>query len=489
MPLRTVVANAELALDVVHDSLPADALQRPVRWAHVSELLDPTPYLHGQELLLTAGVNLPTAADDVAAYVVRLRDAGVTALGFGITPPQHEVLPDELRNACVRHGLPLLVAPTRTPFLAISRAVSLEISRAAQREQRRIAEAREALTRLAGAGAGELVGELARRIRGWLALVRSDDQLTADSGAPWPFPAEVNALLAQLRARSGIRSAATTMADGSHVVAQPVSPQTIASHLLVAGKPERFSRTDMAIVAIGAALLGLIGRTGSDTARLGAAAVSGVLADVPQATVLDQLVPAPDYRLVAGVPAGSGPREAEAGYDWLRARLDTPLVRLTTGPRFTAITGSTPGADTLEDLREHGWLVAVGGPVPAERLPNAVAELQTLLHRAVSLGRSVTFDPADSIAALVPSAAAAAFAQRALAELYRLDDERGSDVLVRTLRSWLAHHGRWDRTAGALGVHRNSVRLRIAQVERALGVDLSDPDTRMELWFALRWSC
>jgi DNA-binding PucR family transcriptional regulator len=37
-------------------------------------------------------------------------------------------------------------------------------------------------------------------------------------------------------------------------------------------------------------------------------------------------------------------------------------------------------------------------------------------------------------------------------------------------------------------VHRNSVRHRIGQVERALGVDLADPDTRMELWFALRWS-
>lgn len=488
VPLRSVVANAELALDVVRDSLPADALERPVCWAHVSELLDPTPYLHGEELLLTAGVNLPAAAEDVATYVRRLRDAGVTALGFGITPPQHEVLPAELRDACVRHGLPLLVAPTRTPFLAISRAVSLEISRAAQREQRGIAEAREALTKLAGAGASALVRELADRISGWLALVRSDDRIAADSGAPWPFPAEVDALLAQLRAGSGIRSATTTLADGTHVVAQPVSPQAIASHLLVAGKPDRFGRTDLAIIAIGAALLGLVGRTGSDTARLGSAAVSGALADVPQAEVLAQLVPAHDYRLVAGVPAGAGPREAEAGYDWLRTRLNTPLVRLGPGPRFTAIIGQAPSGDTVADLREHGWLVAVGGPVAAERLPNAVAELRTLSHRAVSLGRPVVFDPADGLTALVPREAAAAFARRALAELHRLDTERGDDVLVRTLRSWLAHHGRWDRAAAALGVHRNSVRHRIAQVERALGVDLSDPDTRMELWFALRWS-
>ncbi|WP_255570042.1 helix-turn-helix domain-containing protein [Amycolatopsis sp. FDAARGOS 1241] len=37
-------------------------------------------------------------------------------------------------------------------------------------------------------------------------------------------------------------------------------------------------------------------------------------------------------------------------------------------------------------------------------------------------------------------------------------------------------------------MHRNSVRHRIGQAERALAVDLADPETRMRLWFALRWS-
>ena len=60
--------------------------------------------------------------------------------------------------------------------------------------------------------------------------------------------------------------------------------------------------------------------------------------------------------------------------------------------------------------------------------------------------------------------------------------------LVRTLRTWLAHHGGWEPTAAELGVHRNSVRHRIAQVERALEVDLADPEVRMRLWFALRWA-
>jgi len=66
-------------------------------------------------------------------------------------------------------------------------------------------------------------------------------------------------------------------------------------------------------------------------------------------------------------------------------------------------------------------------------------------------------------------------------------DRAGDRALVLTLRTWLAHHGAWEPTAAELGVHRNSVRHRIAQVEKALGVDLADPEVRMRLWFALRW--
>ncbi|NBH04208.1 PucR family transcriptional regulator, partial [Amycolatopsis sp. SID8362] len=130
-----MVGNRELALDVVPETLRPGALDAPVRWAHVSELQDPAPYLVGGELILTAGVNLPERID---RYVRGLRDAGVTALGFGLTPTVFETLPEPLRRACARHGLPLLVVPTRTPFLAVNRAVSVALTEAGQREQRRI---------------------------------------------------------------------------------------------------------------------------------------------------------------------------------------------------------------------------------------------------------------------------------------------------------------------------------------------------------------
>ncbi|UOZ02407.1 PucR family transcriptional regulator [Amycolatopsis sp. WQ 127309] len=486
VPLRDVVGNRELALDVVPETLRPGALDAPVRWAHVSELRDPAPYLIGEELILTAGVNLP---DDVDRYVRGLREAGVTALGFGLTPTVSETLPEPLRRACARHGLPLLVVPPRTPFLAINRAVSVALTEAGQREQRRITAAREALTRAAGGGLGELTEALAERLRSWVALVGAGDVLASAHDAPAPLPPEVRELVATVRAGSGIRSATTELTGGDgvvFVVVQPVYPQATASHLVVTGRAARFDSADRAILAVGAALLGLVGRAGSDAAELGAAATGLLLGRASADGVARAVLGSDVCRLVAGTPYRRGPGEVALRPDWLRARLDTPLVEVRPGPRFVAITGPSPG--DLEDLRAHGWLAAAGSPVPAERLAEAVAEVELLLERAVALGRPVLAGsgPLDFDALVAPDASRA-FAARTLEPLLALD-RAGDRELVPTVRTWLAHHGGWEATATALGVHRNSVRHRIAQVERALDVDLADPETRMRLWFALRWA-
>jgi hypothetical protein len=488
VPLRTVVSHRELALHVVRETLVPGALDAPVRWAHVSELRDPAPYLLGAELLLTAGVNLPRQQQEVDQYVRGLRRAEVTALGFGLTPSVHETLPESLRRACAQHGLPLLVVPPRTPFLAISRAVSIALTERSQHEQRRITTARETLTRAAGGGLGELTEALASQLRGWVALVGASDVLAAAHDAPSPLPAEVRDLMATVRAGTGIRSASTELPGGEHVVVQPVYPQATESHLVVTGRQARFDGADQAILAVGASLLGLVGRAGSDAAQLGAAATGLLLGRVAADGVAQELLGTDVCRLVAGVPYHRGPDEMASRPDWLRARLDTPLVEVVAGTRFLAITGSDPEQVTLEDLRAHGWLAVAASPVPAARLADAVSETDLLLDRARVLGRPVVAgsDALDFDTLLTPGAARR-FATRTLQPLYALD-RAGERQLVVTLRTWLANHGSWEATAAALGVHRNSVRHRIAQVERALNADLSDPETRMRLWFSLRWA-
>lgn len=145
--------------------------------------------------------------------------------------------------------------------------------------------------------------------------------------------------------------------------------------------------------------------------------------------------------------------------------------------------GAASPAGWGEGLSDHGWLVAAGSPVSAERLPAAMAELDVLRARAVALRRPLRAD-SSGLASVVSPDASAAFAERLLGPVLELNRGRS---LLETLRAWLANHGGWDRTAADLGVHRNSVRHRIGQVARALDRDLDDPETRMQLWFALGW--
>src|SRR5581483_4404056 len=93
--LAALLGRGALGLTVLAG---AEALGRPVRWVHTSELDDPTPYLEGGELLLTTGLKLGPSADELRAYVHRLADAGVAGIGFGVGLSYAEV-PEALVEA------------------------------------------------------------------------------------------------------------------------------------------------------------------------------------------------------------------------------------------------------------------------------------------------------------------------------------------------------------------------------------------------------
>jgi len=81
----------ELDLDLAAGESGAGA---PVRWVHISELQDPTPWLSGGELMLTTGIPLDTAAKQ-RSFVRILADRNLAGLGFG-TGFSHGELPKAL---------------------------------------------------------------------------------------------------------------------------------------------------------------------------------------------------------------------------------------------------------------------------------------------------------------------------------------------------------------------------------------------------------
>jgi purine catabolism regulator len=86
---------------------------------------------------------------------------------------------------------------------------------------------------------------------------------------------------------------------------------------------------------------------------------------------------------------------------------------------------------------------------------------------------------------LVDPAAARRWADAVLAPLRAYSEDGGSVDLVESLRTYLAHHGQWHPAAQQLGIHRHTLRYRMRRVEQLLDARLDDPQTRMDLWFAL----
>src|SRR3954464_3746453 len=161
LSVRELTRNLELELLAGEDA--ADA---PVRWVHISELADPTPWLSGGELLLTPGMGLGDA-ESQRAYVDRLAEHGLAGLGFGLGFG-HDTVPPALRDASLARGFPLFCVPYELPFIAVTERAFTQLVNEQYAVLRRSIAAHERLQRivLSERGLDALTGALSTLIGG-----------------------------------------------------------------------------------------------------------------------------------------------------------------------------------------------------------------------------------------------------------------------------------------------------------------------------------
>ncbi|MFF3764834.1 PucR family transcriptional regulator [Streptomyces sp. NPDC001922] len=512
-----------------------------VHAVHTSEMEDPVPYLLGGEMLLSAGVHCPPAGSTGPywdRYVARTVQAGAAALGFGIAPV-HDTVPEALAEACDRHGLPLVEVDRETTFTAVARAMWQAAAERRHSELRRMTEAQQAL---AGAAARPhpapaVLRQLAQHLGGWAVLLGPDGtELSAAGTRPEP---DARASLASLaaRLRSGPSSAAGTAAGLQLSVYGLPGPEPAGGRLALGVCAARRDPVDRAIAGVAVVLLSLLtgARTGGARAGRTAALVRLMLGADPAEVAPLLRDPGPGTRWDAGGAGGgtdtlppdrAGREGAGRQPDPARSAADaSPAVSPAASPagaaaeeRWTVVRGrrrarSRAGeplwaeelaaglgtalidldGDTLRALvpgaapvaAQAGWTLGTSAPVPAGELARADIEAARALRRALAERAPVVRQRAeagDGVGALVAPEEARALSRTRLGPL------DGAPALTETLRVWLSLHGSWDRTAVALEIHRNTVRQRIARAAELLGTDLGDPDVRMELWFALKWS-
>ncbi|MBK1789162.1 PucR family transcriptional regulator [Prauserella cavernicola] len=107
-------------------------LERRVRWAQASDLLDPSPYLRGGELVLVTGLLLRDARA-CAQFVTALAATGPAAIGYAVHVV-HDCAPDALVSEANRLGIPVFEIPPTAPFILFTERLARE--RVLYRERR-----------------------------------------------------------------------------------------------------------------------------------------------------------------------------------------------------------------------------------------------------------------------------------------------------------------------------------------------------------------
>jgi DNA-binding PucR family transcriptional regulator len=513
-----LLAIHELALTLVAGEGGAD---RPIRWAHVSELKDPTPFLRGGEVLLTTGLGMRGGPGGQAAYVERLAGAGLAALGLGLgfafrsTPPA-------VAEAADGAGFPVFEVPFEVPFIAITEALFSRLVNEQYVLLQRAGTVQQTLSRLLveEAGLEALLGAYAR-MTGTRALLFDlhGEVVAAAAGATALLPpravwAEIQALRPEgnefslsLSDEGGNRSLLPILVAGSPagflVLHRGERPepfhQVVVHHLATAialelAKAQAVARTERRLVGdfLDALLQGEL--SGEETRRrlrflgLGASPAIAVL-------VGRRRDPTGPEAAVEGLRPMVEDRLSRRPAPYVCSILTDTVVALFEAA--DAAEARTVAEAVAEAVLARGMVARFGLGMPEadpRRLRRAYQEARFALEAA---GPFQAGDPAHRVAtvedlgshrlllARQEDAALEAISRGLLGPLLDYDHRQHGDLLA-SLRAFLEHNGNWEAAARALTVHRHTLRYRIRRVAELTGRDLESAADRVEFWLALQ---
>lgn len=488
--LRALLRRRDLRLRLVsaEAGLAAGALDRPLRWVHSSDLADPTPFLAEDLVLLTTGTQFDGQdAAGIAAYVARLHDRGVVGLGFG-TEVHRAGIPDELTTACAQTGMPLFEVPYSTPFIAVARAHSEAVAAQAYARRTWALDAQRALAiaALRPRGLEASLTELARRLDQWVGMFDATGALIhahPPRGVGDADTAELSARATELVSRGGQAGQSLALGAGSFTLF------TVGrtGHLrgVIAISTAALDAEARSVVTSLIAMAGLAMEQNDQLARsrrrLHAQVLASLLMDDPTLArrVLGSLPPAP---IVVAVAPADAPLDALSEW-WDRRRVEHGTIAFAAESADGLTMCVTAEEEHLFDeiARHFGLRLGVSAPEGYGAFSRAHAQAAAALRR----GGPGAVHYADTVAASILAALATDEA-RLVAES-RLAPLRAAGAdLERSLRVWLEHDARFEPAAAELGIHRHTLRSRVAHASQLLGADLGTFPARAELWAALQ---
>jgi purine catabolism regulator len=491
---------------------------QPIRWVHISELDDPTPWLSGGELLLTTGIALTTPARQ-RRFVTRLVDHGVAGLGLG-TGFAHKRVPKALRDAAAEAGLPLFEVPYEMPFIAITERAFTRLVNEHYDVLRRDAAVQERLERLVieGRGLDSLVAEIASAAAG-CAIVHG---ASGEEVARQPRRAGLDATaLRELGREVASRAASASLgtfeprSDGlaGRAISVPVPGRRGGSPvgwLTVIADRKRLADFERLVARHAAMAVGLElmrERVVRETERR--------LAGNVLAAALGGRLDAEELRGRLS-PFGIGERAALLLFELDdpaagEARLESALASAGIAALVaTTASGARSFLCAVIDGDEHDPVevasraraelagrssrvrAAASRALPVAALRRSFHEARCALQAtAVSNGDApevATHEDLGAFTLLLSLQDDDALRLYSEGILEPIEEAEGSygDELLRSLEAFIEHNGNWERAARELYCHRHTLRYRIRKVEELTGRDLSRATDRIEVWLALR---
>jgi purine catabolism regulator len=511
LTVQSLLDELDLAL-----AAGSKAAAAPVRWVHISELADPTPWLSGGELMLTTGIPLDTAAKQ-RSFVRLLADRNLAGLGFG-TGFSHERLPEALVEEASKRDFPLFEVPYSTPFIAITeKAFTRLVNEQYEVLQRGIAVQRR-LERLVleERGLEEIAATIASAVGGTVAILDGRGERLAGRGFRRQLSAD---------AIGGIRKEALGHAGDGHpfVPSHPSVAGRALAHPVISpggGPPQAwvvivrdsgglgdFERLILQQAVAIVALELMRRRVARETERrLAGDVLAGALGGRMEATELRRRLE----------PFGIGEEAAVLVF-----ALEHPGAQV--GALERALAADTcPAVVAPYEVGGQELLCAVidaaerdpievaaaarGGLAPgsaavraAASRPSSPETLRHAFHEARCALEATAFDNGTApevaswrdlgaftlLLSIQDDDALGLYCDSVLGPIEAGDEEYGGELL-RSLEAFIEQNGQWERAAREVYCHRHTLRYRMRKVEELTGRDLSRAHDRIEFWLALR---
>lgn len=500
----------------------SSSMGRPIRWAHATEQQDVVPLLRPGDLVLTMGTALPD--DDDAAkfeeFAQALADSESSGLVVELGRRWTTSLPQALINACEKCEIPLITLAHETRFAALTQAIGEQIVDAQLAELLEAQRVHDTFTELSfdQAGPAEILDAVNRLASGPVVLESAQHQ-------PLDFlpgPTTASGFLENWQARSArVKVASRTGWDERNgwLVTRLGSRNQDWGRLIISS-PNSPTQRLIAVAERAAAALALHRLHERDRDNLVRRTHQELLAALQVNPDSEETLnrcevakfPIRRRQFVAVIlrqwPIGrsGGLEEILRAAVHATSGLRVPALACIVEGEVIVLLSATPSTD-LDGVVDrmatrvrfaHGVRIASGQIANSpEGIGVSIAEAQQIANAVAARPASTNANEPDVhrledlhlrglLALFGQDERLRLFVARELEELKRADTTGvGRGELLLALRALFEHPVSKTDAAASLHLSRAAFYDRLTKIERILGVDLNDPDTRASLHVAL----